>query len=462
MSSYELHKVIGECSYIKLKNAATKENRSVNQYIKLILKSKYGMGMKQFKVKDVTFSNSKNVPFQRWYPYIEGYSPSFVKDIINIYCKNPKLIYEPFAGTGTTLLASDQLGFNTVYSEVNPLLRFLIEAKITVMSMQKDERILLSERLLACSQNIISKSKKLKPSKDLSENYKTIFGESVYFNNEQFEIILKLRKFIDLEYKKGEKIFADLLSVAVFSCLLSVSYLKKQGDVRFKTEAEKIKEIRYMEVELPQKLKIIAEDVANCDYSISQSHKLVIDNAKNIGSAPKQEISDVITSPPYLNGTNYFRNTKLELWFLRFIKSEKDLRHYRDSALTSGINDVKKEYSTNKTNFKSKLLDKTLAELEIKAYDKRIPLMAKCYFQEMYQLFNGLKIHLKNESNILIDLGDSIFSGVHIRTDYILIDVLQELGYSFKERVILRERRSRNGELLSQVLLSFKYNTNEL
>lgn len=62
-----------------------------------------------YKSNDVTFVNSKNVPFQRWYPYIEGYSPDFVTTIIKENVPSAQLIYEPFAGTGTTLFASDSL-----------------------------------------------------------------------------------------------------------------------------------------------------------------------------------------------------------------------------------------------------------------------------------------------------------------------------------------------------------------
>ena len=68
-----------------------------------------------FKSKDVTFENSKNIPFQRWYPYIEGYSPDFVKKIITDNVPNAKLIYEPFAGTDTTMFASDILNIPTIY-----------------------------------------------------------------------------------------------------------------------------------------------------------------------------------------------------------------------------------------------------------------------------------------------------------------------------------------------------------
>lgn len=66
-----------------------------------------------YKSNDVTFVNSKNVPFQRWYPYIEGYSPDFVTTIIKENVPSAQLIYEPFAGTGTTLFASDSLNIPT-------------------------------------------------------------------------------------------------------------------------------------------------------------------------------------------------------------------------------------------------------------------------------------------------------------------------------------------------------------
>ena len=51
-------------------------------------------------------------------------------------------------------------------------------------------------------------------------------------------------------------------------------------------------------------------------------------------------IDCVITSPPYLNGTNYIRNTKLELKLNDFIDSEKDLPKYLSKGIIAGINNV--------------------------------------------------------------------------------------------------------------------------
>ena len=409
---------------------------------------------------DVTFKNSKNVPFQRWYPYVEGYSPNFVLSLIDKYCKDATLIYEPFAGTGTTLFASDMRGINTVYSEVNPLLRFLIDTKISVMSLSEKERMDVASELEDLIPIVLIEANNSTPSEELKQSYTKAFGDSIYFPEEQFSLILKLRTYIDSIYNNNQKLLADLLTVAVLSSLLAVSYLKKQGDVRFKTKAERAYQ-EYMKDVLPYRLELMVEDITNLYYYMSKKHTLVCENAKNIGSESlREKISAVITSPPYLNGTNYFRNTKLELWFLGFLKTDTDLRYYRDEALTSGINDVKASYSKDCELLNSKTLTKTLLELDSKAYDKRIPLMARCYFNEMIQLFSGLADKLKESSYILVDLGDSIFSNVHIKTDIILAEVLKDLGYKLKDRIVLRQRRSRNGELISQVLLVMKFNRN--
>lgn len=417
----------------------------------------YFCSMNKFSSREVTFAKSKEVPFQRWYPYIEGYSPSFVEGIIQNYCSDSQLIYEPFAGTGTTLFASDNMGINTIFSEVNPVLVFLINSKISVLKMKDEERIELAEKLNNIASTIIDSIKKSKPSKELKKAYESAFGKSQYFDDKTYHKILKLKTIVEEEQEKGNNILADLLTIAILSSLLPVSFLKKQGDVRFRTEAEMV-EIKSLEDVLPAKLLEMSHDVANLQIRLNKNHKMVTNNAKSIGDVElSRKISSVITSPPYLNGTNYFRNTKLELWFLGYLKKDTDLRAFRDEALTSGINDVKREYNKTILPFQSQLLDDTITLLEKKAYDSRIPLMAKSYFNEMYQLFNGLKKHLEEGANVFIDLGDSIFSNIHIKTDYILAEVIEQLGYSLKERIVLRQRRSRNGAIISQVLLIFKY-----
>ena len=71
----------------------------------------------------------------------------------------------------------------------------------------------------------------------------------------------------------------------------------------------------------------------------------------------------------------------------------------------------------------------------------------------MYQIFKGVQSKLEYNAKLLIDIGDSVFNGVHIRTDDILIEILENIGYKFMNKIKLRERRSRGGQIVTQTLI---------
>lgn len=451
LSSNDIRNLIGVNSLDELSKLASTEHRTISQQAKHLATA--AIKRKKILPSEVTFKAGKNEPFQRWYPYIEGYSPSFVKTLIETNNISDTLVYEPFAGTGTTILASDSMGLNTVYSEINPLLRTLISVKIEVQSLSREKRENLANKLLNTYKNIVSTLGPI--DMDLMNAYENVFGSSKYFDNDVLKTILQLSNRI-----KGQTdpLIRSLLNIAVCSILVPVSFLKKQGDLRFKTQTEMLTEVKRIFDILPVKISEICDDILNFDFKLSASHECITPNAKSIGDVSTSNIGAVITSPPYLNGTNYIRNTKLELWFLGHLKSDSDLRSLRDEILTSGINDVKSSYREAYSICEiSPLLNNVISELKEKAYDKRIPLMAVCYFSEMMQVFSGLTSKLSNNACILIDLGDSIFSNIHIPTDKILIELLETVGYSLHSNQVLRTRRSRNGSVLSQFLITLNY-----
>lgn len=451
LSSNDIRNLIEVNSLNELSNLACAEHRTLSQQAKFLAAG--ALKIKKILPSEVTFKAGKNEPFQRWYPYIEGYSPSFVKTLIETNHISDTLIYEPFAGTGTTILASDSMGLDTVYSEINPLLRSLISAKIEVQSLSNESRVCLANNFMEAYNNVFNSLGPIDI--ELKNAYSKVFGPSKYFDDMVLDTILKLSYRIK---EQENSLVRTLLNLAVCAVLVPVSYLKKQGDLRFKTPKERLTEIKNISDVLPAKIKEIYEDILNFDYKLSASHKCISPNAKSIGEAPITNVGAVITSPPYLNGTNYIRNTKLELWFLGHLKSDNDLRTLRDEILTSGINDVKSSYSDAFSICElSPILNNVISELKKRAYDKRIPLMAVCYFNEMLQVFSGLSSKLINGACILIDLGDSIFSNVHIPTDKILIELLRSVGYSEINNQVLRTRRSRNGGILSQFLITLKY-----
>ena len=110
--------------------------------------------------------------------------------------------------------------------------------------------------------------------------------------------------------------------VAVLRALIPASLLIRRGDLRFKTEKELARGRLELRDEIREALTVMARDINDLS-PINQAPVLLLENAKNLDRIPVLSIDAVITSPPYLNGTNYFRNTKIELWFLRCLKKRE-------------------------------------------------------------------------------------------------------------------------------------------
>lgn len=456
LSSHDMRRLIGVPTYIDLESKAEKEGLPINRFciwkIKKSLKdtkTKNGFGLDPIHT---TFQSSKEIPLQSWYPYLEGYAPEFVKYIINNYLpEKSKVIYDPFSGTGTTPLVASELGYTAFYSEVNPLLQVL--TKIKSKARVSNNRVKIVKYLEDLMPHLKKKILAQDEDCELRKSYLNTFKDSKFFDDKVFGYILKTKTYLNQLYF-DDVLVSELVTVATLGSLVENSYLKRQGDLRFRRgkEIDELKQTDYFEI-LISKIQRIIDDLKI--IKSSPAPQLITEDARTVGKLPFIGIDAVITSPPYLNGTNYFRNTKIELWFLGYLKGPENLNNFRKLAVTAGINDVS---LGRQKQINDIVLSKLLFILEKKAYDKRIPKMVNDYFADMKVIFSGIKKQLNNKAIVAVDLGDSIYSGVHVKTDEIFIRVLSEIGYTFDRSITLRKRQSNNGQELKQVLLLFKNN----
>ena len=58
-----------------------------------------------------TFADNMKLPVHRWFRYSAGFSAEWVQTVIEMHKKQkPLYILDPFAGSGTTLIAADTSG----------------------------------------------------------------------------------------------------------------------------------------------------------------------------------------------------------------------------------------------------------------------------------------------------------------------------------------------------------------
>lgn len=457
LNSLTLRRLIGHTTFNSLAESADQSGLSINAYCReriqdCLTRGEHVAITPGDLALQATFAGGRGSPLHDWFPFLEGYSPDFVVEAVRRFAPSAKTILDPFAGSGTTPISVMMLGRTGPYCEVNPLCQLLISAKVNALKASEHERISLAHALEEAANDWASMRRPPR-ARDLEKSYIRAFGSSEFFDPNDFDRILRARTYID---RIEEVCLANLLAIAATRSLIPASKLIRRGDLRFKNQRELERGETNFDEEFAAALRLIAADLKHVEHVSGDAHFVGGDSRLSLARYGDR-VDAVVTSPPYLNGTNYFRNTKIELWFLRSIKNGADLRAFRDMSITSGINDVTvTKVREGRRGLASDSLNRTLSELSRSAYDVRIPLMVEGYFSDLLPVFEGICHIATPGAPIVVDIGDSFYGGVHVATDTILTEMLSALNVKREASITLRERMSRGGFPLKQSLLVFR------
>ena len=386
----------------------------------------------------VTFQPNKNLGIHRWYPYVEGFSALFVSNLLSECGVSSGTLFDPFGGCGTTAVVASLSGIESVITDVNPFMCFVTSAKT-----QRYQLSSLKQVKVHLKRKIESYTSAQSPKHNLS----TIFQDKNYFTN---DAICKIRFLKQCIARITNSSTRDFFKLALASILVKVSRLKRAPDLKYKRDNEESPEVFQTFL---QKLEQMQQDVLELEGHYRESTSVICDSiitASKLIPRYDNSFDIVITSPPYLNGTNYCRNTKLELWVLDYLESPKDLRELREQNVTAGINST---HMGNATKSRFPKVQKLVAKISKNPYDRRIPVMVAAYFNEMESALANTHRFLKNNSYCLLVIGDSFFGDTHIPTDVILGNIAERIGFRMQDNRVLRTRKSRGGYPLHESIL---------
>jgi DNA modification methylase len=397
-----------------------------------------------------TFSPNKLTSVHRWYPYLEGFSATFVRDITSRWAKGRvQTVYDPFGGTGTTVAVAAENGIRGLYSEINPFMQHVIETKTNVLRRIANDRTTIGSYL----QSIANLAPQIERSlSDAQEELSRTFPKKQYFTGRRLIEILALRDAInEISSTKDVKMLGQL---ALASIGVPSSEMKRQADLRYRTEREQLPSTYSVYQAFSEKSHQIAADI---NPTFANWAEVFPANANAIEISPfSGEVDFIVTSPPYLNGTNYFRNTKLELWLAGYIKHENQLSTLTQQAMIAGINNVSKASRPSKS---FDFVELVAEQLDKVAYDKRIPALVRGYCSDTELWLQNCIQMMRPGARIVIDIGDSCFAGVHVPTDEFIVAIARNLGLHQLGTDVVRVRRSKDGSILKQVLLAFEKST---
>jgi hypothetical protein len=379
-------------------------------------------------ISPVNFSESLSATRHRWFPYKEGFSPTFVKSFLADYCEEiSETVFDPFSGVGTTAIAASSLGFDGIGFDISPLAIFVAETKSILLNE------IQIEDFRSCIKNFgLAKLTKSVPP---PENETVI----KYFDPEYLTAFLKIKFFIK---NIGVKDFEDLFKLALLALIEKFSTHRKAGNgvkkkTRFDYGHNDLDPLEELRQDLVSMLEMYISDMLHDKekprvkfYNVSSLDPNSYEKIDNI--------SAVITSPPYANCFDYSKIYMRELWFGDFFLTKADHKIFRNDSVRSHV------HSTWEPRNESCRLDIVDDEIKPildsqKLWSNKIGSMLSGYFKDINRSLQLIKPKLKKGAPLGFVVGNSFYGGTVIATDLLVAELAQKSGYKIEEIINYRK-----------------------
>jgi DNA modification methylase len=369
----------------------------------------------------VTPYQNKKLPVYDWYSYKHSFSRDLVIKLIEKFRLNDEdKILDPFCGSGTTLLASKEIGIPVQGIDILPFSVFISNAKLLRYDERHIETAINEIKNLLEENNtgyILNKTKK-----ELLINF---------FREDILDKILFIREWIE---RKDDAETRYFLLTALLSILEDVSYTRKDGGFLRILKGKKIPVLKSIYL---SKLHKMVRDIEFINNLPCTDAEAIEGDARKTMFEPTS-FSAVITSPPYPNRHDYTRVYLLEL-VTGFIDTQEELKNLRYCSVQSHV-EARRKFIAEDYNPPNTLND-ILQRLEERSLPNRqIIKMLEGYFEDMYLVLKEIKRLLRPNGKIAFVIGDVRYGGIKIPVGDILIDLGNNIGLKFKEKITARLR----------------------
>jgi SAM-dependent methyltransferase len=411
---------------------------------------------------DAAASDNKTLPLHRWVPWIAGFSAKFVEDAIDAYLpkrnRDRRLVLDPFAGVGTTLVEALKAGCPTVGFEINPFATLAARAKvncINVLPESFESKLMAFEtRMREFEEDVDSRwvsgaasslEDVLRP---LRPNGPRTFRSRVTF----FSPPIEAKFLYALALVAAEPaMYRDLFRAALGATMVSFSNYSYEPSLSSRPGAGKplIENASVAHI-ICVKLRTMLEDVrwARSSHGAVWRHlrRDVRQCSYFSADLSPKSVSLVVTSPPYMNNYHYVRNTRPQLHWLGLIGDNHELAAYERESFGKFWQTVREEEPVRRTFVLPELaqLVGSLRELNVERGPYGGPGWANyvtTYFNDCWRFLRVLKRHLRPGGVAVVVVGNSIIQGIEFKVDALLGQLAEVRGLKVEEIRVVRTKR---------------------
>lgn len=383
-----------------------------------------------------TFSDNMRLPVHRWFRYSAGFSADWVRSVIRKH--KPSAVLDPFAGSGTTLLAAEQEKIKSYGFEAHPFVARIARAKLSWNSSE--------EELVSWATTVLKQA--LTTSPDISEESPLILK---CYSEEALKKLCAIRDSFLVCRDEMPPTIGELIWLAVTSILRPCSHA---GSAQWQYVLPTKSKVRVVEPFAAFRAKIddMANDMLLFRRSSFSSGCLIAHDARNRLESLDSKIDLVITSPPYPNNYDYGDSTRLEMCFWHEIKGWSDLQSavrcflvrscsQHAAAEKLKLDDILAAPQLTPIREDLSRICRALEEERLNHGGKKTyHTMVAAYFSDIASVFSALRSTCRSGSQMCFVIGDSAPYGIYVPVDDFMGRLAVASGFSKYSFEKIRDR----------------------
>lgn len=409
-------------NFLKSSKAKKKNESLINTQMPSIIKES-SLAYSNKSINDSwDYKNANTKEFTHcFHAYPAMMIPQVARRILENYGKGAKLLFDPFCGTGTSLVEANLIGINAIGTDINPLARLIAKVKTTRIDIQILDLFLddFSEYLFKLNFQQDYYDKVIIPK---IKNLDFWFSKSV-----QYKLGLILHYIEGINDSKIRNFFK-----VAFSETVRESSFVKPGEfklVRTKNLENKnnIDVFSLITSKLTRNRKGLIDYQTVCPNN-TQTRIYDFNTVENIpsGILKPSSVDIVLTSPPYGDSKTtvaYGQYSRLANEWLGFTEANQI-----DNKLLGG-----KRKSLYKV-FNSKTLNDIIKTLE--QQDKQRSLDVISFYIDYENSIINISSIVKEKGFVCYVVGNRTVKGITIPTDEITVEFFQKQGFAHVETIV--------------------------
>lgn len=347
--------------------------------------------------------------------------PQVARTLIEKFAPTDKcdLIFDPYMGSGTTLVEATLKGINSIGTDINPLARLISEAKTTSFDVGYIERCLSEIQIFPFS---FCKDKVINTDFSRISNYSFWYSE---------EVLLKLSYISQVinSFEEKEQLF---FKVALSEVVREVSFTRNGEFKRFRMKEDKIKQFN------PDVFGLFENKVYRNLEGLKQYLKfkgetsIKISDFNTVYGIPNDTLADesvdmIVTSPPYGDSHTTVAYGQFSRWANEWFNfpNAKNL----DNILMGGKRVAVQTFETQSINEELCKID----ELDKKRYLEVIS-----FLNDYADSIKNIAPKVRHGGKICYVVGNRTVKGIQIPLDYFTVESFEKYGF-IHEQTIVRE-----------------------